>query len=287
MSLPTCVADVIQQHVTLTVECLDRLYLNVIQSRLQVERGIAYFFQTHRGERFATAKTMAEVTRPFVAAIEQFAQTQRLDLIAFGRRQRKDEVAREYLAKFTAREGILFVGKAQERAVVVRTISQKNPRTGKSYPWLQKSTAMVNHYYFYGVDEDFGPFFIKFCSYFPCNAKLCLNGHEYVKRQLAKEGIAFAALDNGIRSCADPKRLQQICDALTPAKIQAFWQSGPNGCPIRFPPRTVRLASVINCLFSRPSLPARKSSIVRSRAACSSSRCCATTSISDVPKTCN
>ena len=190
MSLPTSVADVIQRHVTLTVECLDRLYLNVIQPRLQVECGIAYFFRQHRGERFATAKTMAQVTRPFVAAIEQFAQTEGLDLVTFGRRQRKDEVAREYLTKFNAREGILFVGKAQERAAVVRTISQKNPRTGRSYPWLQKSTAMVNHYYFYCVDEDFGPFSIKFCSYFPCNAKLCLNGHEYVKRQLAKEGIS-------------------------------------------------------------------------------------------------
>ena len=45
---------------------------------------------------------------------------------------------------------------------------------------------MVNHYYFYCVDEDFGPFFLKFCSYFPYNAKLCINGHEYLKRQLAK-----------------------------------------------------------------------------------------------------
>jgi hypothetical protein len=86
MSLPTCVADVIQQHVSLTVECVDRLYLNVIQSRLQVERGIAYFFQQYRGERFATAKTMAEVTRPFVAAIEQFAQAQGLDLGSSGMR---------------------------------------------------------------------------------------------------------------------------------------------------------------------------------------------------------
>jgi hypothetical protein len=81
MSLPLCVADVIQQHVTLTVECLDRLYLNVIQQRLQTEPGIDFFFRRHRGERFATAKTMAEVTRPFVAAIEQFAQSQGLDLI--------------------------------------------------------------------------------------------------------------------------------------------------------------------------------------------------------------
>lgn len=235
MSLPTSVADVIQQHVTLTVECLDRLYLNVIQRRLQKENGIAFFFRQHRGELFATAKTMADVTRPFVATIEQFAQTQGLDLLTFGRGQRKDEIARDYLAKFTGYEGILFVGKGQERAAVVRTISKKNPRTGRSYPWLHKSTALVNHYYFYGVDEDFGPFFIKFCSYFPCNAKLCLNGHEYVKRQLAKEGIVFEALDNGIRSCADPQRLQKICDSLTPAKIQAFWQKWAKRLPHPFP----------------------------------------------------
>src|SRR5215813_11561783 len=98
MSLPTCVADVIQQHVSLTVECVDRLYLNVIQSRLQTERGIAYFFQKHRGEAFATAKTMAAITIPFLEAIEPFARSEGLDLITFGRRQRKDEVAREYLA---------------------------------------------------------------------------------------------------------------------------------------------------------------------------------------------
>ena len=64
---------------------------------------------------------------------------------------------------------------------------------------------MVNHYYFYCVDEDFGPFFLKLCSYFPYNAKLCINGHEYLKRQLAKRGVAFEALDNGIKSCANPK----------------------------------------------------------------------------------
>jgi hypothetical protein len=42
-----------------------------------------------------------------------------------------------------------------------------------TYPWIVKSTAMVNHYYIYAVDRDFGPFFLKFCSSFPYNAKLC------------------------------------------------------------------------------------------------------------------
>src|SRR5271166_2130329 len=82
-----------------------------------------------------------------------------------------------------------------------------------------RSAVMVNQFYCYCIDEDFGPFFLKFSSYFPYNAKLCLNGHEYVKRQLAKEGIAFEALDNGVLTCANPKRLQQLCDGLSAARI--------------------------------------------------------------------
>ena len=53
------------------------------------------------------------------------------------------------------------------------------------------ATAVVNHYYFYGVDDDFGPFFLKFCSYFPYTARLCINGNEYAKRQATKAGIGF------------------------------------------------------------------------------------------------
>jgi hypothetical protein len=74
----------------------------------------------------------------------------------------------------------------------------------------------------YAVDRDFGPFFLKFSSYFPYNAKLCLNGHEYAKQQLTKEGIAYEALDNGIQACAEPQRLQAICDGLSAAKIDAL-----------------------------------------------------------------
>ena len=92
---------------------------------------------------------------------------------------------------------MLYIGKAQGKARVVRTERRHHPELGP-YPWLVSSTAMVNHYYFYVVDGDFGPLFVKFSSYFPYNAKLCINGHEYLKRQLARRGIGFEALDNGI-----------------------------------------------------------------------------------------
>jgi hypothetical protein len=40
------------------------------------------------------------------------------------------------------------VGKAQEKCTVYRTEKRHNARTRKSYAWIVKSTALVNHYYF-------------------------------------------------------------------------------------------------------------------------------------------
>ena len=95
---------------------------------------------------------------------------------------------------------------------------------GGTIPWILYSTAMVNVYYFYCRDQDFGPFFLKFCSFFPYPAKLCLNGHEYLKCQLTRRGIAFEALDNGLLGCADIQAAQRISDGLSEAKIDAFFR---------------------------------------------------------------
>lgn len=81
---------------------------------------------------------------------------------------------------------------------------------------------MVNHWYFYGFDADFGPFYIKFCGYFPFTGQIYLNGHEYAMRQCAKAGIAFTALDNAFGSTADPAAVQRICDGLTDQEIYRF-----------------------------------------------------------------
>jgi hypothetical protein len=222
MTVPKTVAAVLRDHVTLEVEGIDRMYLNVYVPQLQRELGVVGFLRNHRGHPFASSALLAPISDAFVQAIEAYTQAHGIPLLTFTKGQRKDDVAAEHRTRFTQPEGILFVGKAQEKTPVLRTEKRRNPKTGQGYPWIVRSTAMVNHYYFYGVDDDFGPFFLKFCSYFPYNAKLCLNGHEYVKRQLAKEGIAFEALDNGIRSCADPKRLQAIADGLGAAQIDAL-----------------------------------------------------------------
>ena len=222
MSVPRSVAEVLEEHVTLEVEGIDRMYLNVYVPQLQREQGVASFFRFHRGHQFASSALMDPISKTFVAALEAFARREQVPMIPFRKGQRKDDIAAEHRKKFTRPEGVVFIGKAQEKMPVFRTERRRNEATGATYPWLVRSTAMVNQFYIYCVDRDFGPFFLKFSSYFPYTAKLCINGHEYAKQQMAKKNIGFEALDNGVLSCDDPKRLQAICDGLSAEKIDAL-----------------------------------------------------------------
>src|SRR5437763_13819108 len=167
-TIPLSAASVLRDHVVLEVEGIDRMYLNAYVPYLQTERGVACFFRHHRGESVASSALMGRVTKAFIDAIDLFARENDIPVITFKKGQRKDEVAAEHLKRFSKNQGVMFIGKGQETTPVFRTEKRHDPKTGRSYAWIVRSTAMVNHYYFYCVDSDFGPFFLKFCSYFPC-----------------------------------------------------------------------------------------------------------------------
>src|SRR5437879_11037521 len=100
MSLPRTVAEVIRRHVTLEVEGIDRMYLNVYQPRLQCEGQVAAFFRSHRGHTFASSALMDPMTKAFIAGVERFSQQNQIPLILFAKGQRKDDIAREYRTRF-------------------------------------------------------------------------------------------------------------------------------------------------------------------------------------------
>ncbi len=222
MTLPRTAAQVLSDHVTLEIRCIDRMLLTFRQPRLQYGAGIHGFFCHHRGNLFVSSALMHPMTEMFTAGIHHYIAARDLDLVHFAKGQRKDEVAREYLAGHDGGEQLLFAGVAQEKTRVWRTRRRRDPVTGKRYPWLGKEQAMVNHWYFYGFDADFGPFYLKFCGYFPFTGQIYLNGHEYAKQQCARAGIAFTALDNAFGAAGDPAAVQQACDGLTDQKIYRF-----------------------------------------------------------------
>ena len=205
MNLEHSVAKLQKEHVLIELECIDRMYLNAYVPKLTSEAGVAGFVRGYLGHRFASTKAVAQMTERFVESIMEFALDQQIDLVRFQKGQRKDHVMQRRLRAFKKehQEGVVFIG---------------------SIPWINYSSAQANFYYFYCLDQEFGPFFIKFCSYFPYPAKLCINGHEYLKCQLQRRGIQYEALDNGISWCADVGTAQRICDRFDAHKIETFFR---------------------------------------------------------------
>ena len=105
MSIPRSVAEVLREHVTLEIEAIDRMYLNVYVPQLQRESGVAGFFRYHRGHPFASSVLMDPISKGFVEAMERFAQQQKVPVVQFKKGERKDDIAAEHRRKFPGRGG--------------------------------------------------------------------------------------------------------------------------------------------------------------------------------------
>jgi hypothetical protein len=193
------VAELLQQHVTLTVESFDRIYLNGYLPKLQTAGQLVNFLTEHRGNPIPSPALLNKMSADFKARLEQFATHHGLTPLTFARKQRKDDVATDRRAAFTGTDGVYLIGVAQEKCNTFKGKTTHDPASKRVHVDYSRQSACVNHYYFYLVDEDFGPAFIKVCSYAPYAIKVCINGHEWAKRQLDKAGIAYEALDNGFK----------------------------------------------------------------------------------------
>ena len=212
------VAELIKEHVTLTVDCVDRIYLNAYVPRLHSSGGVVGFLR-HRDQTIPSPAIFGQITAAFKTGLRAWAEAQGVPWIEFRKGERKDDVVRAYRDRFTGDAGVVVIGVAQERAKAWRGIKRMHDGyVSFDYQW---TTVCVNHYYVYFLDPEWGPGFLKICGYAPYTLKLCLNGHEWAKRQLTKRGIGFEALDNGFLRCADPAALQAICDRLGPADFLA------------------------------------------------------------------
>jgi hypothetical protein len=228
-------AEILDEHVTFEIESIDRLYLNGYVPGLQTPEAVAHYLLRHRGATFASSVLLDGISRDFTRRIERFVRREGIAVHRFEKGERKDEETRRRLRRFSRPEGVLYLGTAQEKFHTVRTEKRCNPVTGRTYPWLVRASVLAKVYYFYILDEDFGPLFIKFGSYFPYPVKVCLNGNEYLKRQLSQAGIAFEALDNGVLDCAEPKRAQRIAERLDERALAALFAKWMARLPHPFP----------------------------------------------------
>ena len=201
--------------------------MNRYIGRLATSGGLVTFMQQQLGKPIPSPVVLGQVTEKFRAAVKTQAEQQQIPVYQFNHKERKDDIANDFRRQRGVRDQIVFIGVAQEQAQAF------NGKKGNGrFEFNRDKAVYVNHYYFYMDDEDFGPLCIKVCSYAPWGIKLGLNGHEWAKRQLDKRKICYEALDNGFRSCSEPEKLQQICDALGPEDIDGVFRKWLKRIPL-------------------------------------------------------
>ena len=232
-SVPVTINDVLDGHVALDLQCLDRLYLHGYLAQLQVGGQVIQFLQ-HRGYPVPSPACLQQIGDAFRRRVASFAEANHIPVVTLKAADRNIEVMQPYLDRAAAagRSQVAAIGVAQEvqRVLIAR---QRDTDPGKCPQFsFDKKDRRVTVFYFYLWDASFGPAFIKVCTYCPWPVKIWVNGHERAKQQARKIGFAFTELSNGFAWAEDPAVLQRICDALQAGTITVFFQRWLSRLPL-------------------------------------------------------
>jgi hypothetical protein len=241
MTSVTNINEVLEGHVGLEVDCVDRLLLNAYVPKLQVSGQVVTFLTEHLGFPIPSPALLEKIGNRFRRDVKAFAAEHQVPILRLKKPDRtrwddrKLDHVRPYLDKAEAegRSGVVAIVAAQEFQWVFSAKNRSHKPGMASFDFI-KEDRRVGMYYFYVLDQEFGPGFIKICTYFPYPTKVWLNGHEWAKRQARHQGIDFSELANGFASCGDPAALQAICDRFGPADIQGFFDRWTTVIPTPF-----------------------------------------------------
>ena len=149
------VNDVLDGHVVLDVECLDRIYLNGYVPNLQVGGQVVSFMTQHLGCPIPSPAILEKIGIAFRKAVASFAEADHIPVVRFGRGDRKIDVMRLYLARqaATGRSGVAAIGVAQEFQNVFAAHQRAGGNGVPSFSFV-KADRRVTCYYFYLWDAD-------------------------------------------------------------------------------------------------------------------------------------
>ena len=208
----------LHDHVGFRCSSVDRIGIRGYIPGLQYEGGVVKFL-LNRGNFIPSPAALNRNHQRLAAQLDVVAETTGVPVVRFKAGQCKEDIARPYQdgASAAGRFGLVLVAKAQERTSSWRGYvddTHAGHRPGHPHIAWRRQSSVPDHWYLYFADAEWGPAFLRLCSYAPYPLWACANGHEWAKRQLAKAGIGFDSLDNGLRSVDDPATAHRICARL-------------------------------------------------------------------------
>jgi hypothetical protein len=204
-----------QQSIRFQYSCFDRMLLNAVVQPMQQPAMIVGFLDKCRQVPSITRAYFRGVSEEYHRFVERLATDQRIPIVQPPKGVRREDWVEPFYQRLGSRFGIAVILKSRENARIA--VSYATPSGGNR---LEVYTRFVWQYYFYCRDQDWGRMFLRICPYFPFNARVCVNQHEWLAHRLQQEGVFFRKAANAFVQCANPERLQQLADSLTPSDLE-------------------------------------------------------------------
>src|SRR5919204_4732311 len=207
-----------RDHVRFGYSCFDRILCRAAIQAFQHPGGIACFLRQHGQGKAITPHFLRTISSDYHGWLMEKAVQRGVPVVEppTDPQVRREDWVEPYYQQLGQHAGTAVILKCRERARVAISL----PSQGNH---LELAWRFVNLYYFYRNDPQCGRLFVRLCPYFPFIGEVCLNGHEWLARQMDREGIAYDKSENAFLDCANPQRLQELADAFGPQDmLQAF-----------------------------------------------------------------
>src|SRR6202171_2839659 len=100
------IPELLDGHVTLEVELLDRLYLNGYIGKLATGPGLVFFMREQLGKPIPSPVVLGQISEKFREAVKALAEQDEIPLYPFRHKERKDDRANEFRRQRKVRDGI-------------------------------------------------------------------------------------------------------------------------------------------------------------------------------------
>lgn len=193
--------------------CFDRMLLNAVIQVFQSPASIVWFLRERRGVRNLSRHYFRSVSVEYHEWVEELSARWNVPIVTPPKGVRREEWVEPFFGRRRGQPGVAVILKCRENA----RVATATPTRGAAH--IELAGRFVWQYYFYLLDRDFGRMFLRICPYFPFNARVCINGHEWLACRMRREGIRFRQCGNAFLSCSDPARLEELSETFSPGHL--------------------------------------------------------------------
>jgi hypothetical protein len=191
--------------------CYDRIVLSGTLSALAYPKAMAGELRRAGVRCFDLEQFVEPLRQEIHANAKRLAAENGLTITNLrGSRARKEDLVAPLLAQRKGRPGLVCIFSTMESCTAYKPWYDKaSGRTG-----LRFRTGQCAHYYFYFLDEELGPGYVRVPTWAPYRLQVYFNGHHWLARRLARARLTFRMDDNAFVALSDWGRAQALSDQL-------------------------------------------------------------------------